>query len=105
MFDPSDHVVDSNAIERKFWASSEYGHLLEEKKELLQITPQPRIEGFVARVNVVDDYASDIITRMSRTGFMFRTNCGPIFWCGKKENSAESSFFGSEFTAMKACFE
>lgn len=32
-------------------------------------------------------------------------NVDPIFWCTKKQTSAETSSFGSEFIAMKQCCE
>ena len=105
VFDPSDPVVDESAFERRDWASSEFGHLLEEKKELPPNMPQPRGAGFITRAKVDADHAADTITRRSRTGFIVYANCAPIFWYSKKQNSVESSSFGSEFMAMKACCE
>ena len=32
-------------------------------------------------------------------------NCVPIYWWSKKQNSVESSSFGSEFISMKQCCE
>ena len=32
-------------------------------------------------------------------------NSAPVYWMSKKQNSVESSSFGSEFTAMKQCCE
>jgi hypothetical protein len=57
------------------------------------------------RAKVNADHASDTITRRSRTGFLVYLNCAPIYWSSKKENSVESSSFGSEFVAMKQCCE
>ena len=105
VFDPSDPMVDESAFERRDWASSEFGHLLEERKELPPNMPQPRGAGFVTRAKVDADHAADTITRRSRTGFIVYANCAPIFWYSKKQNSVESSSFGSEFMAMKACCE
>ena len=105
VFDPSDHMVDESAFERKDWASSEFGHLLEEKKELPPNMPQPRGVGFITRAKVDADHAADTITRRSITGFIVYANCAPIFWYSKKQNSVEWSSFGSEFMAMKACCE
>ena len=45
VFDPSDPVVDESAFERKYWAFSELGHLLNEKKELSPNMHQPRGQG------------------------------------------------------------
>jgi hypothetical protein len=57
------------------------------------------------RAKVDADHASDTITRRSRTGFLVYLNCSPIYWSSKKQNSVESSSFGSEFIAMKQCCE
>ena len=51
------------------------------------------------------DHAADTATRRSRTGFLVHLNCAPIHWMSKKQNSVESSSFGSEFAAMKQCTE
>ena len=51
------------------------------------------------------DHAADTVTRRSRTGFLVYLNSALIFWFSKKQNSCESSTFGSEFTAMKQCCE
>ena len=51
------------------------------------------------------DHAADTTTRRSRTGFIVYLNSAPIYWMSKKQNSVESSSFGSEFTAMKQCTE
>ena len=85
--------------------SSKFGHVLEEGRELLLNMPQPRGVGFVTRAKVDADHIADTFTRRSRTGFIVYTNCAPIFWFSKKQNSVESSLFGSEFMAMKACCE
>ena len=67
--------------------------------------PQPRGLGFVMSAKVDADHAADTVTRRSRTGFLVYLNCALIFWFSKKQNSCESSTFGSEFTAMKQCCE
>ena len=57
------------------------------------------------RAKVDADHASDTITRCSRMGFLVYLNSAPIYWCSKKQNSVESSSFGSKFIAMKQCCE
>ena len=51
------------------------------------------------------DHASDTVTRCSRTAFfgLFKL-CASIL-VSKKQNSVESSSFGSKFIAMKQCCE
>ena len=66
---------------------------------------EPRGQRFMMCVKVDADHALDTITRRSRTGFLVYLNCAPIYWWNKKQNSVESSSFGSEFIAMKQCCE
>ena len=104
VYDPSDPVVDESQFERQDWTSSEFGHV-EGKEELPPMMPEPRGRGFVIRAKVDADHASDTVTRRSRTGFLVFLNCAPVYWWSKKQNSVESSSFGSEFIAMKQCCE
>ena len=104
VFDPSEKVVDETLFERKDWASSEFGHL-EEKEELPANMPQPRGVGFVVTAKVDADHASDTVTRRSRTGMFVYVNSALVYWSSKKQNSVESSSFGSEFIAMKQVCE
>jgi hypothetical protein len=61
--------------------------------------------GFVIRAKVGADHAADTVTRRSRTGFLVYLKCALVQWFSKKQNSVESSSFGSEFIAMKQCCE
>jgi Reverse transcriptase (RNA-dependent DNA polymerase) len=54
---------------------------------------------------VDSDHAGDKVTRRSRTGVLVFLNRAPIVWYSKKQNSIETSSFGSEFTAMKVGVE
>jgi hypothetical protein len=54
---------------------------------------------------VDSDHAGDKVTRRSRTGVLIYLNRAPILWYSKKQNSIETSTFGSEFTAMKTGVE
>ena len=67
--------------------------------------PKSRGLGFIMRAKLDADHASDTMTRGSRTGFLVSLNCAPIYWWSKKQNSVESSSFGSEFIAIKQCCE
>ena len=104
VFDPSDPVIDEAKYQLQDWASSEFGHL-QGKRRLPPNMPQPRGFGFIIRAKVDADHASDTVTRRSRTGFLVYINSALVFWFSKKQNSVESSSFGSEFTAMKQCCE
>jgi hypothetical protein len=51
------------------------------------------------------DHAGDVLTRRSRTGVLIYLNRSPILWHSKKQNSVETSAFGSEFVALKTGVE
>jgi hypothetical protein len=103
VFDPSDPAIDESQFEKQDWTSSEFGHV--QKEELPGNMPEPRGLGFIMRAKVDADHAADTVTRRSRTGFLVYLNSAPIYWSSKKQNSVESSSFGSEFIAMKQCCE
>ena len=103
VFDPTDPVIDMSLFERKDWTTSEMSQCL--KEVLPENMPRPRGLGFIMRAFVDADHATDSITRKSRTGFLVYLNGAPIYWLSKKQTSVETSSFGSEFTAMKACTE
>ena len=53
------------------------------------------------RVFVDSNYASNTVTRKSRTGFLIYLQSALIYWTSKKQITIEISSFGSEFMAMK----
>lgn len=50
-------------------------------------------------------HATDLVTRRSTTGFVILVNGTPIQWYSKRQNTIESSTFGSEFVALKIATE
>ena len=63
--------------------------------------PEPLGKPIQMTTFVDSDHAGDKVTRRSRTGVLVFLNRAPIIWFTKKQNSIETSSFGSEFTAMK----
>ena len=103
VLDPSAPCVEESDFELKDWTFSELGHL-QETEELPPNIPQPRVLVFIMSAKVDDDHASDTVTRQSSTGLLVRLNSHLIYWSYRKQNSVESSSFGSEFIAMKQCW-
>ena len=68
-------------------------------------TPPPR--GFpVYGVCYVDaDHAGNMITRRSHTGIIIFVNNSPIIWYSKRQNTVDTSSFGSEFIALRIATE
>ena len=97
-------MIDHARFERKYWTSSDFGHIDGEEELLPQIL-QPRGQIFIMQENVDVDHAADTVTRRSRTRFIVYLNCAPIYWFSKNQASVESSSFGSEFISMKQCCE
>jgi hypothetical protein len=67
--------------------------------------PHPRGKPVQEIIFVDSDHAGDLVTRRSRTGILYYLNRSPIIWYTKKQNSVETSTFGSEFMALKTAVE
>jgi hypothetical protein len=68
-------------------------------------TPEPQGNAVQMIVFVDADHAGDKMTRRSRTGVLIYLNRSPIQWYSKKQNSVETSTFGSEFSALRTAVE
>jgi len=51
------------------------------------------------------DHAGCKSTRRSHTGVLIYVNCAPIVWYSKRQNTVESSTFGSEYIALKTAVD
>jgi Reverse transcriptase (RNA-dependent DNA polymerase) len=67
--------------------------------------PEPLGNNVEIHCFVDSDHASDTVSRKSQTGILIFLNRAPLIWYSKKQNSVESSTFGSEFVAMKTAVE
>ena len=92
-------------------------HLVEpEKHEWMEFYPwakdeeppdMPEALGRSVQIVMFVDasHAANLVTRQSRTGVLIYVNKAPIVWYSKKQNSVETSSFGSEFMALKTGVE
>lgn len=103
VFDPSVPDIEPEDYQRRDWEATAFGDELEEV--LPENCPEALGMGLVMRAYVDADHAGDSVTRRSRTGFLVFLNSALIYWFSKKQNSVETSSFGSEFMAMKHCTE
>ena len=101
-FDPTEPPIEEDKFPRQDWSHTVYGDM---KEELPPNMPEPCGLGFRMRAFVDSDHAGESLTRRSRTGFLVYLNSAPIHWWSKKQNSCETSTFGSEFVAMKQATE
>lgn len=67
--------------------------------------PEPLGSGVRITAYVDANHAGNLVNRRSHSGFIIFTNYSPIVWFSKKQNSVESSTFGSEFNALRICTE
>ena len=67
--------------------------------------PEPRGEPVDISAFVDADHAGNKVTRRSHTGIIIYCNTSPIVWFSKRQNTVETSTFGSEFIAMKIATE
>ena len=63
--------------------------------------PEPLGESVFITCFVDADHAGNRVTRRSHTGIIIYVNSAPIMWYSKRQNTVESSTFGSELIAMK----
>ncbi len=62
-------------------------------------------EAIIISCFVVADHAGNLVTRQSHTGNLFFCNRAPILRYSKRQNTVETSTFGSEFIAAKIAVE
>jgi hypothetical protein len=67
--------------------------------------PKPCGKEVVIRRYVDADHTGERLTRRSRTGYLTFLNMAQTNWFSKRQNSVETSTFGSEFTALKVVTE
>ena len=67
--------------------------------------PKPRGNSITISMFVDADHAGNRITRRSHTGIVIFCNLSPIIWYSKRQNTVETSTFGSEFIALKIAAE
>ena len=94
--------MNEEAFERTDWSESIYGDVSE---EIPPNAPEPRGKAVTMTCFVDANHAGEHSTRRSHTGFLIFLNNAPIDWYSKKQNTVESSTFGSEFVAMRIAVE
>ena len=67
--------------------------------------PEPRGKPMTMTCFVDADHAGCRDTRRSHTGIIIMLNREPVMWFSKRQNTVETSTFGSEFLAMRQAVE
>jgi hypothetical protein len=101
VFDPRYPVFDEGKFTKVDW--NEY--YPDAKEAEPPKAPELRGNSVVTTCFVDADHAGCLVTRRSQTGIIIFLQRAPILWFSKRQNTAESSTFGSEFVTMKTAVE
>jgi hypothetical protein len=107
-YDRSTMVFDDtipNIDETKFPIADWTEFYRDAKEEIPPNAPEPRGKEVHMYCFCDADHAGDRLTRCSQTGIIIFLNRAPIVWYSKKQNTVESSSFGSEFVALQIAVE
>ena len=67
--------------------------------------PEPLGKEVDINVFVDADHSGNRITRRSHTGIIIMVNMAPVVWYSKRQNTVETSTFGSEIVALRIAIE
>jgi hypothetical protein len=101
VLDPTYADIDYDSFQKQNWEEF-YG---DAKEHTPANAPPPLGKPVEVRCYVDADHAGDKLTRKSRSGLVIFLNSAPIVWYSKKQNTIETSTFGSEFVALKIATE
>ena len=88
------------------WSNENWQEFYPDAKEAIPPNmPEPR--GKAVQINLFVDsaHASCLVSRRSTSGIVIFVNGTPVKWFSKRQNTIESSTFGSEFVAAKIAVE
>jgi hypothetical protein len=93
-------------IEEESFLQVDWGDFYGDQKE--EMPPKmPKARGKSVRIScfVDADHAGNVVTRWSHTGIIMFVNNALIAWFSKRQNTVETSTFGSEFVALRIATE
>jgi len=99
-FDATKPDIDESAFQQVDWKDF-YGEV---EEELPPKMPEPLGRPVTISCFVDANHAGNVVTRRSHSGVLIFLMNAPIIWFSKRQNTVESSRFGSEFVAARiAC--
>ena len=96
-YDPQHPNIDERAFKEHDW----YEFYRDTKERLPNHSPKPCGNMVLTHCFVDSEHAGDKVTRRSQTGILIFVNRAPILWYSKRQNTVETSTFGSEFIAVE----
>jgi hypothetical protein len=97
VFDPATPNYDPTAFIDQDWREF-YGEL---EEELPPKMPQSLGNPVNISCFVDANHAGNVVTRRSHTGILIYVQNTPIIWHSRRQNTVETSTFGSEFVALR----
>ena len=101
VMDASLPLVDESRFHKADW--TEFYH--DALEAIPPNAPEPRGNGVIMPCFCDADHAGNKVTRRSQTGIIIFVNRAPIIWFSKRQNTVETSTFGSEFVAARIAVE
>ncbi len=99
--DPIKPLVDETQFVKADWKD----FYPDAKEQIPPNAPKPRGNSILISCFVDADHAGNQVTRRSHTGIIIFCNKAPIIWFSKRQNTVETSTFGSEFIAARIAVE
>ncbi len=101
VMDPTKPMVDERQFTQMDWTTF-YPNA---REQIPPNAPMPRGNSILISCFIDADHAGNQITRRSHTGIIIFCNKAPIIWFSKRQNTVETSTFGSEFIAARIAVE
>jgi hypothetical protein len=103
VFDPSDPNYDDIDFTMQHDWTDLYPDAMEAVPEEAPVSKNKKLLKLTAIVDA--SHASDLVTRRSVTGYILFIGITPIKWYSKRQNTVETSTYGSELVAMRIALE
>ena len=100
-FDPQHPDIDESRFVKCDWHDFYRGA----KEPIPGDMPEARGNVVSTHCFVDADHAGNHVTRRSQTGILLFVNRAPVVWYSKRQNTVETSTFGSKFVAMRISVE
>ena len=100
-FDPDYPIIDESRFRQYDWSD----FYQDAEEAIPPDAPEPLGKPVSLHCFVDADLAGNVVTRRSQTGILIFLNRAPVVWHSKKQNTVESSTFGSEIVALKNAIE
>ncbi len=106
VFDPFLQHTDEKVFEMGAKTKEEWNDFYPDAtEEMPSDMPEPLGKAVIIRVYVDANHAGNLANRRSHSGIIIYVNNAPITWYSKRQNTVESSSFGSEFVALRIATE